>query len=244
MVSVISLGGSIIAPDTGGRSFAVDGAFLQEFAALLERLLDEEPARTFIIVTGGGALARQYQNAYYQCCGADGTDSAKKAESADWIGVMATRLNAELVKALFPRRCVQPVVTDPTAVDAFTGRVLVAAGWKPGFSSDNDAVLLARRFGAKTVINLSNIERVMTADPKKDPAAQPLDEVSWADFRRMVGESWSPGANLPFDPVASREAAENGIRVICAAGRNLPNLADILQGRPFIGTTIGTEFGA
>jgi uridylate kinase len=236
MLSVISLGGSIIAPETAEGGFAVDGRFLEAFSALLERLLEEDAARRFIVVTGGGALARLYQKAYYGLSGAAGE---KQAENADWIGIMATRLNAQLVKALFPRYCVQPVVTDPTAVDAFTGRVLVAAGWKPGFSSDNDTVLLARRFGSNTVINLSNIERVMSADPKKDPQAKALDSLSWEDFRRMIGDRWSPGANLPFDPVASREAAENGIKVICAAGRNLPNLADIIQGRPFIGTTIG-----
>jgi uridylate kinase len=115
----------------------------------------------------------------------------------------------------------------------------VAAGWNPGFSTDFDSVCLAERFGAKTVINLSNIEKVYTDDPKKNPAARPLDAISWADFRSMVGDAWEPGKNCPFDPVASRKASGLGLKVVCANGRDLPNLVSILEGAPFTGTTIG-----
>jgi uridylate kinase len=53
--------------------------------------------------------------------------------------------------------CNQDVVTNPMEVAPLTGRVMVAAGWKPGFSTDYDAVLLAERFKADAVLNLSNI---------------------------------------------------------------------------------------
>jgi uridylate kinase len=54
----------------------------------------------------------------------------------------------------------------------------------------------------------------------------------------MVGDEWVPGKNVPFDPVASRHAARIGLKVICAAGKNLPNLKKILLEDSFIGTTI------
>jgi uridylate kinase len=160
-------------------------------------------------------------------------------DQADWIGVMATRLNAQLIRAVMGDYCTQDVVTDPTQVGPLVGRVLVAAGWKPGFSSDYDAVLLAERFQADKVINLSNIEQVYTDDPRKNPGAQPIDRISWADFRALIGDEWVPGKNVPFDPVASRHAAKIGIQVICAAGRNLDNLKKLLKGEDFLGTTIG-----
>jgi uridylate kinase len=131
------------------------------------------------------------------------------------------------------------VVTNPTQAEPLTGRVLVAAGWKPGFSSDNDAVLLAERFDADQVINLSNIEQVYTDDPRKNPDAVPIDKISWADFRAIVGDKWAPGKNVPFDPVASQLAARIGIQVICTSGRNLDNLRKLLRGEHFLGTTIG-----
>ncbi|MDR2719077.1 MAG: UMP kinase [Treponema sp.] len=228
MVIVISLGGSIVAPDSA------DGPFLKQCAQLIRSLIEADDQRRFIFVVGGGGPARAWQNAYREVCG----DSARD-EEADWIGIMATRLNAQLVKAVMAEWCCQDVVTDPTRSEPLKGKVLVAAGWKPGFSSDNDAVLLAERFNAQTVINLSNIEKVYTADPKKDPSAKPLDRISWADFRAMTGDEWVPGKNVPFDPVASRHAEQIGLKVICAAGRNLENLKKIICGEDFTGTTIG-----
>jgi uridylate kinase len=151
---------------------------------------------------------------------------------------MATRLNAQLLKASFGDLCPQDVVYDPTIVEEFSGRILVAAGWKPGFSTDNDAVLLAERFGAKTVVNLSNIEKVYTDDPRKNLDAKPLDTISWADFRKMVGDEWVPGKNCPFDPIASKKAESLGMKVICAGGKNIPNIKAILNDEEYIGTTI------
>jgi uridylate kinase len=227
--TVISLGGSIVAPE------GVDADFLRDFVKITRELLITDADRRFIFVVGGGGPARAWQKAYKDVC--TGFFSPVD-EAADWIGVMATRLNAQLVKAVMGGLCKDEVVTDPSGNVTFTGRTLIAAGWKPGFSSDFDAVLLAEKFGAKTLINLSNIERVFTDDPRKNPAAKPVDIVSWKDFRAMVGEEWVPGKNTPFDPVASRYADEIGLKVICAAGRNLPNLENILNGKPFMGTTI------
>jgi len=226
MVTVISLGGSIVAPD------GVDESFLKSFVGLVGELLAQDEKRRFILIVGGGGPARVWQSAYRNI------SSSTVNEAADWIGIMATRLNAQLVKAVMGEWCTQEVVYDPTQVEPLMGRVLVAAGWKPGFSSDYDAVLLAERFQADAVINLSNIEKVYTDDPKKNPEAKPIDAISWADFCAMVGDEWVPGKNVPFDPVASRHAARLGLKVICAAGKNLPNLKSILLGESFTGTTI------
>ena len=87
---------------------------------------------------------------------------------------MATRLNAQLLKASFGTLCPQDVVYDPTAIEEFSGRILVAAGWKPGFSTDNDAVLLAERFAAKTVVNLSNSAKIKSLD---DAYVTPFEKV-------------------------------------------------------------------
>lgn len=227
MVTVISLGGSIVAPD------GVDSDFIAAFIALLKAELAADEKRRFILVVGGGGPARKYQQAY-RVIVPNGSD-----EQADWIGIMATRLNAQLLKAVLGDLCTQKVVTDPSQVGPFVGRVLVAAGWKPGFSTDFDAVLLAERFQADKVINLSNIAKVYTDDPRKNPEAKPIDSISWTDFRNIVGEEWVPGKNVPFDPVASRHAAKIGLKVICAAGKDLENLKKILSGQDFFGTTIG-----
>ena len=230
MVTVISLGGSIVAPSN------VDVEFLKSFVKLIRSFIEADPQRRFIFVVGGGGPARAWQNAYREI-----SAGGVKDEEADWIGIMATRLNAQLIKATMGELCSQEVVTNPAEVSPLTGHVLVAAGWKPGFSTDYDAVLLAERFGANLLINLSNIEKVYTADPKTDPNARPIDKITWTDFRSMVGDEWVPGKNVPFDPVASRHAQKIALKVICAAGKNLENLKNILNGEDFIGTTIYAE---
>jgi uridylate kinase len=229
MVKVLSVGGSIVVPD------APDTGFLKAFSQMVREWLAEDEKRKLILVVGGGAPARVYQNAYKAING----EEAYNNNEADWIGIMATRLNAQLLRATFADLCPQEVVTNPTTVTEFTGRILVAAGWKPGFSTDTDAVYLAEQFGAKTVVNLSNIEKVYTDDPRKNPDAKPLDTISWADFRKMVGEEWVPGKNCPFDPIASKKASENNISVICAGGKDIKNIRTILNDGDFFGTKIG-----
>ncbi len=229
-VTVISLGGSIVAPREA------DVSFLKQFRETVNTYLDEDRDRGLIFIVGGGGPARAYQRAYREL-----TENQAETEQQDWIGIAATRLNGELIRGLFLKRCPSPLVTNPHEVPVFSGAIMVAAGWKPGFSTDNDAVILAERFSADTVINLSNISQVYTADPKEDPEAVPLDRISWKEFRKLVGETWEPGKNVPFDPVATRRAAELHLTVITAAGRDIDNLNALLRGEPFTGTVIGPD---
>jgi len=228
-VKVLSVGGSIVAPE------GPDVEFVKKFVSLIKQYLAEHKEDKLIFVVGGGGPARIYQNAFRAVTE---TSPDNSTEAADWIGIMATRLNAQFVKAIFGDLCRESVVTDPTVAKEFTGSVLLAAGWKPGFSTDNDAVLLAEKFGAKTVVNLSNIEKVYTDDPRKNPDATPIDEISWADFRKIVGDEWTPGKNCPFDPIASKKAQSLGLTVICAGGKNLENIKAILEDKNYVGTTI------
>lgn len=226
-VTVFDFGGSVVAPDTP------DTGFLTRFLDFLRRWLAEDNQRRAVMVTGGGGPARQWQNAARQI------SPEMPDASLDWIGIMATRLNAELVRALLGDLCPDPVVTDPSGDFPFTGRVLAAAGWKPGFSTDFDAVVLAERFGAKEILMLSNIDRIYDKDPQKHPDAKPLKNLSWDEYKSFCGDGWSPGAQVPFDPVATERAAGAGLKLIAAAGNDLENLERILSGRDFTGTVIG-----
>ena len=230
MTVVISVGGSIIAPD------GVDTEFVRGFSAVVRNYVAVAGNR-MILICGGGAPARRYQQAYREI-------AAQPADvEQDHIGIAATRLNAALLHAALVDCTSEPLVIRPDSIGSFDGPVLLAGGWKPGFSTDYVAVTLAEACGAATVINLSNIDQVYSADPRVDRSAVPLQSVSWSDFQQLVGTEWVPGANLPFDPIATRRAAELGLTVI-AAGKDLANLEKILSGRPFFGTTIGTTIGA
>ena len=228
-VKVISLGGSLVMPDS------IDEDFIKRFRSTVDMYLAENENRKLIIVVGGGKLARRYQEAYRRIIVGATNDEA------DWIGITATYLNAQLLRAVFENHCSEPVVKDPTAAPSLSGRILIGAGWKPGFSTDNDAVILAEKFGSHLVINLTNIQKVYTADPEIDETATPIDHISWKDYRAIVGDEWKPGANAPFDPVAAKLASEIGLTVISAEGGNFSNFKAILDGKPFTGTTIGPD---
>ena len=231
MTKILSVGGSIIVPEKP------DTTFLSEFVSMCISWLKSDKNNRLILVAGGGAPARVYQNAYNEV--AEKTGLGAQANSADWIGIMATRINAQLLKACFGDYCKNDVVYNPTSENlAFDGQVLVASGWKPGFSTDTDAVYLGEKFDGKTIVNLSNIEKVYTDDPRKNPDAKPLDTITWTDFRKMVGDEWTPGKNCPFDPIASKKAQKLGMTVICAGGKNIANIKAILEDKEYIGTTI------
>ena len=216
---VLSLGGSIIVPD------AVDVSFLKSFKELVLKHSDTR----FVIVCGGGMTARKYQGA------------AKELEAGqdelDWIGVKATWLNAMLVKSMFDE-AYEEMIVDPTAKLDTDARVIVGGGWKPGWSTDTDAVHLAKQLGAHALVNLSNIDYAYTDDPNTNPDAKKLEKATWPEFRAIVGDEFVPGGNYPFDPVASKLAEEIGLKVIIAKGTDLENLDNILSEKEFKGTVI------
>ena len=113
---------------------------------------------------------------------------------------------------------------------------MIASGWRPGFSTDYDAVLLARNFNTKTILNLTNTKYVYDKDPAKHMDAKPIKSLSWRDFRKIVGDVWKPGMNAPFDPVASKLAERLHMKVIIMSG--LSSLDNFLSGKNFNGTVI------
>jgi len=224
-IVVISIGGSIVVPKTG-----IDVEYLKKFRATINELIKQK--RRFVIVVGGGHTARAYQQA---------ASSIVKLnpEDVDWIGIHSTRLNGHLLRALFRDVALHRVVKDPTKPVRWTEPVLIAAGWKPGWSTDYVAVRLAHKFKAQQIINLTNIDAVYDKDPSRFDDAEPYDVLSWSDFRKLVGDKWSPGMNAPFDPIASKLAQKWGMEVTIAAGKDLKNLKNILTGKKFKGTRIG-----
>ena len=217
---VLSLGGSVIVPD------GIDTDFLLRFKKLIMSLSDTR----FIIICGGGKICRRYQNT------AKDLSDISRAD-LDWIGIKATRLNAELVRAGFGKEACPKVLNNPDEKIMTPKRIIIGAGFEPGSSTDLRAVQLANRFGALRVINMSNIDYVYDTDPRENPDARQLPHVSWPEFIKLVGNDWEPGLNMPFDPIASKEACRLGLKVIII-GNRIDNLERLLKGSDFDGTVI------
>lgn len=222
---VLSVGGSLIAPKSG-----IDVTFLKNVRTLIRKHV--HAGRRFIIVVGGGSTARAYQKAASAIV-------PLADEDVDWIGIHATRLNGHLLRTLFRDMALHRVVKDPTRHVSWNKHILIAAGWKPGWSTDYVAVRLARKYHATHVINLTNTDGVYDKDPALYEDARRADRIDWKSFRKIVGNHWSPGANAPFDPVASRLAANWKMQVTVLKGSDLKNLNACLSGKRFKGSVIG-----
>ncbi|MFC1697657.1 UMP kinase [Nanoarchaeota archaeon] len=220
---IMSLGGSLIFPEE------IDVKFLDKFRKLILKHIKK--GKKFILITGGGKICRKYQGA------------AKKIvnlskEDLDWMGIKVTHMNAYFVKTLFRDFAYKDIIIDPNVKIKTNKKIIVGGGWRPGCSTDFDAVLIAKNFKAKEMINLTNMDYVYTKDPKKYKSAKIVKEMSWAQMRKIVGNKWEPGANLPFDPIASKMAHDIGLKVIITNGKDLKNLDKIFSGKKFKGSVI------
>ncbi len=220
---ILSLGGSLIVPNK------IDASFLKKFKAFTEAQIKK--GNRFIVVAGGGATARAYRDA--------GAAVVRKMpiDDLDWLGIHSTRLNAHLIRTIFRGVAHPTIITNPTIKEKIKEPLIIGAGYRPGASTDLIAVKMAKTYGAHTIINLSNIDYVYNKDPKK-PGAKKIENISWKNFRKIVGNKWDPGLHAPFDPIASKFADENKLEVIVLNGKNLANLGSALSGKKFKGTVI------
>ena len=223
---ILSVGGSLIVPNGG-----LDISFLSKFNQFIRKHVKKN--RKFFIVCGGGRTSRQYRDAGAAVIG------KITNEDLDWLGIHATRLNAHLMRTIF-QDIAHPRIIENYNRKLFNARepVVIAAGWKPGWSTDYDAVILARDYKASVIINLSNIDYLYDKDPAKFKDAKPIKKVTWDYFVDITEQEWRPGIHSPFDPVASQLAQKLGITVIIANGKRFKNLDNILNGESFNGTVI------
>ncbi len=224
-IVVMSVGGSLIVPGE------IDTTFLKNLTSFIAT--ETALGRRFIIIAGGGRTARNYQDAASAVTELTGDD-------LDWMGIHATRLNGHLLRTVFRDVAHRVVITNPDDILDVPEHesVVIAAGYRPGSSTDLRAIQIARLVGAKKVINLSNIDYVYTADPNVDETAEKIEQISWSDFRKLIPEEWDPGLSSPFDPVAAKDAADNDIEVAIINGNALDEVIKYLDEQSFVGTKI------
>jgi len=220
---VISLGGSLIVPEE------IDIDFLKAFRSLI--VSQVKKGKKFLIITGGGKIARKYQSASRELVNPTNED-------LDWVGIACCSLNAEFLRVIFGDLAHSKVIFN-FSVPFFSDKpVIIGAAYKPGRSSDWDAILGAKLFNSKRAINLSNTDYIYDSDPKTNPNAKKIEAIAWKDYRAMIPKEWNAGLNTPFDPIASELAEKEGISVVTMNGKSIENLNKCLNGEKFLGSTI------
>lgn len=223
---LISVGGSLLVPGS------IDVDFVKRFyECIVNRIRD---GYSFVFIVGGGKTARNYIAAASEIHMIEDDDK-------DWLGIHATRMNAHFLRTVFREWAHPKINTNPHDLEDFyqiREPIMVAGGWRPGFSTDYIATVLADYLDFTSIINLSDVDGVYDADPRKNPDAIRFETISWREFRVLVGTEWCPGMSAPFDPIASKLAEEKGLSVTVLNGEDIKNLDNFFSHQKFVGTTI------
>lgn len=226
---VIKLGGSILVPDLP------DAKYLGEFREIIRKHVKE--GKKFIIVPGGGKTCRNYQAVL--------AELGEPKMSEHWIGIYSGEFNAQLVRLSFAGEAFPEIHMKPDTMPELSTikeSIIIGGSGTPGNSHNLGAVEFGKYAGAKQIINLSNIDYVYDADPRKVPDAKPYPEVSWEQYFTFVPPKFNPGDNVPFDQVASKLAQDLDIDVVFMKGNPVANLEKYLETGEVQGTVISNRF--
>jgi uridylate kinase len=224
---VLKLGGSLIVPNGG-----LNISYITKFYHFIKKQVREKKIR-FIILIGGGKLSRHYIEA-----GSEITGHELTGDDLDWLAIHVTRLNAHLFRTIFRDIAHPRIISDYDIIEKSQMPVIIAAGWKPGWSTDYDAVVLANDYNIKKIIKMCNMDYIYEKDPKQFPNAKRIEKMSWQRLQKIVGTKWIPGKSMPFDPIATKLASESNLIVYFLHGQDIKNAERAIDGKSFKGTII------
>ena len=221
-----------IAVKLGGFSFPLELGVeeIKKYGEMFSKL--KRDGNKLIVVTGGGKNARKYIEASRKL----GANEAL----CDQIGILVTRLNARLLITSMGDDAYPKV---PETIEDLrhyfeSGKVIVMGGLQPGHSTNAVTALAAESIEASVLVNVTNVDGIYTADPKKDPKAKKFDEISTDKLLSLIsGEEVSAGSYELLDPVSVRIIERSHIPTWIVSGEDPENILKILKGK-HVGTKI------
>ena len=137
------------------------------------------------IVIGGGNIWR----------GADAFEKGMDRAHADYMGMLATVINALALQDVLERKGVMTRVQSAIGMMALAepyirrralrhlekGRVIIFGGGtgNPFFSTDTAAALRGKEIDAQVLLKATNVDGIYNADPKKNPAAKKYETLTF-----------------------------------------------------------------
>ena len=224
-VIVFSLGGSLIFPDQ------IDYSFLKKFEQVLR---NNYKNYKFVVVCGGGSLARQYISSLQK----EGKRSNKELSLA---GIRATRMNAKFMMDFFGKESNDDLPESMRKVKGELGKNKVvfcgALRYAPDETSDGTAVKLAN-YLKTDFVNLTNVDGLYSSNPSTHKGAKFISNISWKNFESIAWKlKYKPGQHFILDQHASTLIKKHKIKSYIL-GKNLKNLNSLLNNKKFKGTII------
>jgi len=221
---VVSIGGSVLAPD-------LDADRVAAYADVIEDLV--ESGHEVGVVAGGGTTAREYIDTAR-------TLGANEIE-LDELGIGVTRLNARLlIAALGETAAPSPAEGLEGAETALRrGEVAVMGGTAPGHTTDAVGTALAESVDADLIVYATGVPGVFDADPDGDDDATKFDALTPGDLVDVVRSiDIEAGSNAPVDLLAAKLLQRSGLRGIVLDGSDPDAVRRAIEAGEHAGTDI------
>ena len=221
---VISIGGSILAPDLDADRVAAHAEAVESLA---------EAGCEIGLVVGGGGVARDYITA--------ARELGANEVQLDQLGIDVTRINARLLIAALGADAKPTPATDYDAAgDAIRrGDISVMGGITPGQTTDAVAAAFAESVDADLLVYATSTDGVYDADPEVDPEAIKYTTMSPAELVDLiVPMSRDAGASAPVDILAAKLIERSGMRTIVLNGSEPSNIESAVLRGDHTGTDV------
>ena len=216
---LLKLSGEALAGDKG---FGIDPPVVDQ---LTEEVMELHGMGVALgLVIGGGNIVR----------GSQASERGMDRVSADYMGMLATIINALALQDLLERKGVDTRVLTAIRMDQLAEpyirrralrhlekqRVVIFAGGtgNPYFSTDTAAVLRAIEMNADVVIKATKVRGVYTADPAKDPSAEFIPTISFQEVvQRELGTIKRLSEVLKLNPKLDPDSVRIGDKITLPA---------------------------
>jgi uridylate kinase len=214
---VVSIGGSVLAPD-------LDPSSIRAHADAVETLVDA--GVELGVVVGGGSVAREYIGA--------ARELGANEIALDDLGISVTRLNARLlIAALDGIAAPSPIESYEGGLEAMRrGDVPVLGGVAPGQTTDAVSAALAEYVEADLLVYATSVPGVFTADPEGTAAAEHIRSMTPAELVNVIVDTeLVAGSSAPVDLLAAKLIERSEMRTIVLDGTDPDAIVDgVLRG--------------
>jgi uridylate kinase len=215
---------------SGKENGIIDFEFLAQVADVIKRCRDA--GAQIAVMIGAGNIWRGRQG---------GTMNRSRA---DHMGMLATTINSLALQQALEDANIKAVTMAPVSMEEFADKysarnavkaledgnvvVLGCGSGLPFFSTDTAAVLRAAEIEADVVLMAKNIDGIYSADPKLDPTAYKIEDITYKEIiERNI---------RAYDLTATIFCMDNNIKTYAFGLKDPMNIY-----RAIMGENVGTE---